>query len=98
MSDDAAEFGDLADELLAAGRVDELVEQLADPELVDLWDDLAVVGAVAEAHGRHVASSRSWTSRRFASPVPRSCSPCPGRPGSGRPGRGRRPRGRRPGP
>lgn len=57
MSDHAAEFGGLADELLAAGRVDELVEQLADPELVGLWDDLAVVGAVAEAHGRHVASS-----------------------------------------
>jgi hypothetical protein len=57
MSDEAAEFGALADELLAAGRVDELVEQLADPELAELWDDPAVVGAVAEAHGRHVASS-----------------------------------------
>jgi hypothetical protein len=57
MSEDAAECGALADELLAAGRVDDLVAQLADPELAAVWDDPAVVGAVAEAHGRHTASS-----------------------------------------
>jgi hypothetical protein len=57
MSDEAAEFGALADELLTAGRVDELVEQLADPEMSELWDDPGVFGAVAEAHGRHLASS-----------------------------------------
>jgi hypothetical protein len=57
MSEEAAEFGALADELLAAGRVDELVAQLGDPDLVEMWDDPGVVGAVAESHGRHLASS-----------------------------------------
>ncbi|MGW5241619.1 acyl-CoA dehydrogenase family protein [Monashia sp. NPDC004114] len=57
MSEEAAEFGALADELLAAGHVDQLVGQLGDPELAELWDDPGVVGAVAEAHGRHLASS-----------------------------------------
>lgn len=55
MSGHGAEFAALAEELLTAGRVDELFEQLAEPDLIDVWDDVSVVGAVAEAYGRHAA-------------------------------------------
>lgn len=55
MSEHAAEFAGLADELLTAGRVSELVGQLSEPDLADVWADPEVVGAVAEAFGRHAA-------------------------------------------
>lgn len=55
MTGHAAEFAALAEELLAAGRDAELVGQLADPDLVEVWDDPLVVAAVAEAYGRHAA-------------------------------------------
>jgi hypothetical protein len=58
MNDQAAEFAELADDLLASGQTDDLVDQLADLELVAVWDDPVVVGAIAESYGRHAASGR----------------------------------------
>ena len=58
VDEQAHAFAGLADDLLSAGRATELVEQLADPELAEVWDDPQVLGALGEAHGRHVAPGR----------------------------------------
>lgn len=58
MNDQIAAFAELTTEFLGAGRVDELVEQLADPDLAEEWDDPAMVAAVGEAYGRSPAGGR----------------------------------------
>ncbi|WP_148573826.1 acyl-CoA dehydrogenase family protein [Nocardioides caldifontis] len=58
MNDQVAAFAELTTELLVAGQVDDLVAQLADPDLAEEWDDPAVVAAVAEPYGRAAAGGR----------------------------------------
>jgi hypothetical protein len=58
MSQQAESFAELASELLAAGKDDDLVAQLADADLVEVWDDPEVVAAIAESYGRHAGTGR----------------------------------------
>lgn len=58
VDEQAAAFAGLADDLLSSGREGDLVDQLADPELVEVWEDPLVLGVLAEAHGRHAARGR----------------------------------------
>jgi Acyl-CoA dehydrogenase, C-terminal domain len=58
MNEQVAAFAELTTELLAAGKVDDLVEQLSDPDLAEEWEDPAMVAAVGEAYGRAAAGGR----------------------------------------
>lgn len=58
MNEQVAEFAALAEEMLVAGEVDELIAQLADPSLTEEWDDPDMLGAVAEVYGRNLGGGQ----------------------------------------
>jgi hypothetical protein len=51
-------FAEMATELMSTGRVDVLIDDLADSGLADsVWDDPIASAALFEAHGRHLVTS-----------------------------------------